>query len=151
MLATSAPKCFRNAFSKHAAPPLTWTIMKHQQRGITSNNDHSTSKIPDFSKYSSKGHPRSNQVFSYFMAGSLGLASAVGAKATVQGMVCVRSSWNFLMADWRRQIQIFWWTCPPLPMFWRRPRWRWALGRSPKAKMHVPCWNLNHFRGGILS
>ena len=108
MLATSAPKCFRNAFSRHAAPPLTWTIMKHQQRGITSNNDHSTSKIPDFSKYSPKGHPRSNQVFSYFMAGSLGLASAVGAKATVQGMVCVRSSWNFLMADWRRQIQIFW-------------------------------------------
>ena len=45
----------------------------------------STLKIPNFSKYSSKKSPRSNQVFSYFMAGSLGLASAVGAKATVQG------------------------------------------------------------------
>ncbi|KAA8650376.1 hypothetical protein EYZ11_000720 [Aspergillus tanneri] len=43
-----------------------------------------TTKIPDFSKYSSKKSARSNQVFSYFMAGSLGLASAVGAKATVQ-------------------------------------------------------------------
>lgn len=45
----------------------------------------STYKIPDFSKYSSKKSPRSNQVFSYFMAGTMGLASAVGAKATVQG------------------------------------------------------------------
>lgn len=97
MLPTFAPKCFRNAFNRHTAP----TIIRHQQRGAsnenkppsknssiftTSNNDRSTLKIPDFSKYSSKGNPRSNQVFSYFMAGSLGLASAVGAKATVQGM-----------------------------------------------------------------
>ncbi|KAJ5832803.1 cytochrome b-c1 complex subunit Rieske [Penicillium riverlandense] len=44
----------------------------------------STLKIPNFGKYSSNKSPRSNQVFSYFMAGSLGLASAVGAKATVQ-------------------------------------------------------------------
>jgi ubiquinol-cytochrome c reductase iron-sulfur subunit len=44
-----------------------------------------TLKVPDFSKYSSKKAPRSNQVFSYFVAGTMGLASAVGAKATVQG------------------------------------------------------------------
>ena len=48
----------------------------------------STLKIPDFSKYSNKKSPRSNQVFSYFMAGTMGLASAVGAKATVQGRFC---------------------------------------------------------------
>lgn len=103
MLPTFAPKCFRSTFSRHTAlPPLTLTtIFRHQKRGAsnennppskkgstftTSNNDRSTLKIPDFSKYSSKGNPRSNQVFSYFMAGSLGLASAVGAKATVQGI-----------------------------------------------------------------
>lgn len=45
----------------------------------------STLKIPSFSKYASNKPPRSNQVFSYFMAGALGLGSAVGAKATVQG------------------------------------------------------------------
>lgn len=45
----------------------------------------STVKIPDFSKYQTKKSPRSNQVFSYFMAGTMGLATAVGAKATVQG------------------------------------------------------------------
>lgn len=27
-------------------------------------------------------------------------------------------------------------------MFWRRLRWRWALGRSLKAKMYVPFWKL---------
>lgn len=64
-----------------------------QQRGVASSFDspfgpaskESTYKIPDFSKYQSKKSPRSNQVFSYFMAGTMGLASAVGAKATVQG------------------------------------------------------------------
>ena len=64
-----------------------------QQRGVASSFDSpfgpaskdSTYKIPDFSKYQSKKSPRSNQVFSYFMAGTMGLASAVGAKATVQG------------------------------------------------------------------
>lgn len=107
MLPMSAPKCFRNAFNRHTAlPPLTLTtIIRHQKRGAsnenkppsknsstftTSNNDRSTLKIPDFSKYSSRGNPRSNQVFSYFMAGSLGLASAVGAKATVQGIYGLR-------------------------------------------------------------
>jgi hypothetical protein len=50
-----------------------------------STDSGSTLKIPDFSKYSSKGSPRGNQVFSYFVAGTMGLVSAVGAKATVQG------------------------------------------------------------------
>lgn len=48
----------------------------------------STLKIPDFKKYQTKKSPRSNQVFSYFMAGTMGLATAVGAKATVQGKYC---------------------------------------------------------------
>ncbi|KAL2703966.1 hypothetical protein AAEP93_005037 [Penicillium crustosum] len=52
----------------------------------SANERGSTLKIPNFSKYKSNKSPRSNQVFSYFMAGSLGLASAVGAKATVQEM-----------------------------------------------------------------
>lgn len=51
----------------------------------SANERGSTVKIPNFSKYSSGSSPRSNQVFSYFMAGTMGLASAVGAKATVQG------------------------------------------------------------------
>jgi hypothetical protein len=47
---------------------------------------HRTTKIPDFSKYRvPAGTARKNQVFSYFMVGTLGALSAAGAKATVQG------------------------------------------------------------------
>lgn len=45
----------------------------------------STLKIPNFKKYTSKSSPTTNKVFSYFVAGTMGLGSAVGAKATVQG------------------------------------------------------------------
>lgn len=109
MLPVSAPKCFQNAFNRHTAPALTLTTIRQQQRRVSNenkppskstfvssnnDNDRSTLEIPDFSKYSSKRNPRSNQIFSYFMAGSLGLTSAIGAKATVQGKTHIqRSLW----------------------------------------------------------
>ena len=55
----------------------------------SANERGSTLNVPNFSKYQSKSSPRSNQVFSYFMAGTMGLATAVGAKATVQGRFSV--------------------------------------------------------------
>ncbi|PLB35206.1 ubiquinol--cytochrome-c reductase catalytic subunit RIP1 [Aspergillus candidus] len=64
----------------------------------------STLKIPNFSKYSSKKSPRSNQVFSYFMAGSLGLASAVGAKATVQDFLVNMSASADVLAQAKVEI-----------------------------------------------
>jgi ubiquinol-cytochrome c reductase iron-sulfur subunit len=45
----------------------------------------STYKIPKFTKYASPNPATNNKVFSYFMAGTLGMLSAVGAKATVHG------------------------------------------------------------------
>ncbi|KAI5846029.1 ubiquinol-cytochrome c reductase [Tricharina praecox] len=45
---------------------------------------HQTTKIPDFSKYRSSTGTRGNQVFGYFMVGTMGALSAAGAKATVQ-------------------------------------------------------------------
>jgi ubiquinol-cytochrome c reductase iron-sulfur subunit len=51
-----------------------------------SHETSSTLKIPSFGKYASKSSPTTNKVFGYFVAGTMGLASAVGAKATVQGM-----------------------------------------------------------------
>ncbi|PWY79288.1 ubiquinol-cytochrome c reductase iron-sulfur subunit mitochondrial precursor [Aspergillus heteromorphus CBS 117.55] len=60
--------------------------------------------IPDFSKYASKKSPRSNQVFSYFMAGSLGLASAVGAKATVQDFLVNMSASADVLAQAKVEI-----------------------------------------------
>lgn len=74
----------------------------------SANERGSTLKIPNFSKYKSNNSPRSNQVFSYFMAGSLGLATAVGAKATVQGRFLrtprIRKRWETTMA-WNTGIE----------------------------------------------
>lgn len=137
MLFVCAPKCFRiNTLYRHTAPALatTTTIRCHQRRRLSSNEgkpppksafassneDRSTLKIPDFSKHAFKGNPRSNQTFSYFMAGSLGLVSAVGAKATVQGEThypLISTPWckgwmtdvlrsAMPMANWPFQIQI---------------------------------------------
>jgi hypothetical protein len=44
-----------------------------------------SSRVPDFSKYMSKGKGSSNALISYFMVGTLGAISAAGAKSTVQG------------------------------------------------------------------
>jgi ubiquinol-cytochrome c reductase iron-sulfur subunit len=43
-----------------------------------------SSRVPDFSKYMSKGKGNSNALISYFMVGTLGAISAAGAKSTVQ-------------------------------------------------------------------
>lgn len=43
------------------------------------------SSIPDFSKYMSKGSAGTNQLFGYFMVGTMGAITAAGAKSTVQG------------------------------------------------------------------
>ncbi|KAL3446227.1 Rieske [2Fe-2S] iron-sulfur domain-containing protein [Aspergillus insuetus] len=63
-----------------------------------------TTKIPDFSKYASKKGPRSNQVFSYFVAGTMGLASAVGAKATVQDFLVNMSASADVLAQAKVEI-----------------------------------------------
>ncbi|KAF1816907.1 ubiquinol-cytochrome c reductase-like protein iron-sulfur subunit [Eremomyces bilateralis CBS 781.70] len=51
-------------------------------RGVGNQHDHTT-KIPDFSKYRSKSSEGGNKVFSYFMVGSMGALTAMGAKSTV--------------------------------------------------------------------
>jgi ubiquinol-cytochrome c reductase iron-sulfur subunit len=44
-----------------------------------------TTKIPSFKKYRTSGGETGNKVFQYFMVGTMGAISALGAKATVQG------------------------------------------------------------------
>lgn len=86
------------ACAKKQLPATRAVIASCQQRNVSDaskssfdspfsrgTEGRSTLNIPDFSKYTSKSSPRSNQVFSYFVAGTMGLVSAVGAKATVQG------------------------------------------------------------------
>lgn len=45
----------------------------------------SSTKIPSFAAYRSRGGEDSMKIFSYFMVGTMGALSAMGAKATVQG------------------------------------------------------------------
>lgn len=45
-----------------------------------------TTKIPSFAAYRNKGGETGPKVFQYFMVGTMGALSALGAKATVQGM-----------------------------------------------------------------
>jgi len=71
-----------------------------------SHDSSSTLKIPDFSKYASKSSPTSNKVFSYFVAGSLGLASAVGAKATVQDFLVNMSASADVLAQAKVEVAL---------------------------------------------
>lgn len=84
-------------------------IAAGQQRGVAnagaksafespfgSSEEGSTLRIPNFKKYKSNASPSTNKVFSYFVAGTMGLGSAVGAKATVQGTLAtsVNAYWQ---------------------------------------------------------
>ena len=53
-------------------------------RGTSNHKD--TTHIPDFKKYRNTGGETQNKVFQYFMVGTFGAVTALGAKATVQGM-----------------------------------------------------------------
>ena len=55
-------------------------------------DDNSTTKIPSFANYMSKKGETSNKTFQYFMVGGMGLLTAAGAKATVQGRMEVMES-----------------------------------------------------------
>lgn len=45
-----------------------------------------TTNIPSFGKYKSTQNEVTNRVFQYFMVGTFGALTAMGAKATVQGL-----------------------------------------------------------------
>jgi ubiquinol-cytochrome c reductase iron-sulfur subunit len=75
-----------------------------------------STKIPSFAAYRSKGGETGPKVFQYFMVGSMGALSALGAKATVQGMTTLHrhslhtdcrawdlektGSWNLWHSNW---------------------------------------------------
>lgn len=72
----------RRARTSEAAPTSSFDSPFGGSHGGASS---ASAKMPSFGKYASNRKGHSNQVFSYFMAGGMGLISAVGAKATVQG------------------------------------------------------------------
>lgn len=52
-------------------------------RGTSNHRD--TTAIPSFKKYRNTGGENSTKLFQYFMVGTFGAITALGAKATVQG------------------------------------------------------------------
>ena len=64
-------------------------------------NDNPSTKVPSFGKYMSKRGETSNKTFSYFMVGAMGLLSAAGAKATVQGRVTQSHADGDYGSNWR--------------------------------------------------
>ena len=89
-LASTSASLLRTCARQHTTARAAAAVVscQHQRRGAAKSSFESpftSAKIPDFSHYASKSSPKSNQVFSYFVAGTMGLVSAAGAKATVQG------------------------------------------------------------------
>ena len=106
--------CARQQLPSHIARSA---IAAGQQRGVASKSSsfespfgHSdetdTLKIPNFKKYTSKASPSTNKVFSYFVAGTMGLGSAVGAKATVQGTSILSSIDGFGLVNAFRGLHV---------------------------------------------
>lgn len=93
-LATASRLCVRSAaVAKPAVRALSSTAVRQADApapGAASytspfKGESKANKIPDFSKYISKGSETSNKLFSYFMVGTMGAITAAGAKSTVQG------------------------------------------------------------------
>lgn len=112
--------------SRLAAPSLTASQSEPQRRlaSTTTAGETSTSsfdspfgkskdsatdfdKIPNFKAYMSKRGEGTNRVFQYFMVGSMGLLSAAGAKATVQGTSDYLRALRLRLgrASWRKTIK----------------------------------------------
>ncbi|KAH0541305.1 hsp70 nucleotide exchange factor fes1 [Glutinoglossum americanum] len=73
-------------------------------RGLGASS--STMKIPDFGHYKSNRSQDSNKVFSYFMAGTLGVLSAAGAKATIQDFLVNMSASADILAMAKVEVDL---------------------------------------------
>ncbi|RMZ92474.1 hypothetical protein DV736_g279, partial [Chaetothyriales sp. CBS 134916] len=65
-----------------------------------------TTKIPSFKAYRSKAAEVSNRTFQYFMVGTMGLLTAVGAKATVQDFLVNMSASADVLAQAKVEVDL---------------------------------------------
>ncbi|KAF8461406.1 Rieske [2Fe-2S] iron-sulfur domain-containing protein [Kalaharituber pfeilii] len=80
--AAAVTTSIRHQQCRHAGTAADWD--DGYRSPFTSSGARATTAIPDFSKYKSSSNEMGNKVFGYFMAGTMGVLSAAGAKATVQ-------------------------------------------------------------------
>ncbi len=71
---------------------LAVSITQYQTRLQHSTANASTTIIPDFSNYRNSSDPNSSRTFTYFLVGTTGLVTAVGAKATVTDFLSTMSA-----------------------------------------------------------
>ena len=105
-LSTHSRTLLRIRSRQHIPVPITQCLFQQQRRTkasaveertgeydktpqfdspFRSRDNNPTTKIPSFANYMSKKGETSNKTFQYFMVGAMGLLTAAGAKATVQG------------------------------------------------------------------
>ncbi|KAE9979857.1 hypothetical protein BLS_009410 [Venturia inaequalis] len=65
-----------------------------------------TTKIPSFKKYRTSGGETGNKVFQYFMVGTMGAISALGAKATVQDFLVNMSASADVLAQAKVEVDL---------------------------------------------
>ncbi|KAI4812161.1 ubiquinol-cytochrome c r, partial [Aureobasidium sp. EXF-8846] len=73
-------------------------------RGTSNHKD--TTHIPDFKKYRNSGGETQNKVFQYFMVGTMGAITALGAKATVQDFLVNMSASADVLAQAKVEIDL---------------------------------------------
>jgi ubiquinol-cytochrome c reductase iron-sulfur subunit len=90
-LANSA-RAVARSWTAHQMPAARAGVTAMQTRNASASSFDSpfkgsadSTKIPSFAAYRNKNGEQSTKVFQYFMVGTMGALSALGAKATVQG------------------------------------------------------------------
>lgn len=102
-LRTTLPTALRSVSTRALAATNTAVVNQRRYENTAASDDgyrspfagagaRATTKIPDFSKYRSSSDGSTNKVFGYFMAGTLGVLSAAGAKATIQDFLVTMSA-----------------------------------------------------------
>ena len=78
--------------ARQQVPAIRSSVAAMQQRNSSysspfrgTSNHTDTTAIPSFKKYRNAGGETSPKLFQYFMVGTFGAITAMGAKATVQG------------------------------------------------------------------
>lgn len=100
---TTSSSAIARTWTRHALPTASRAsvaaLPTQQRRSVTEvstgssfdspfkgiGSSEKTTSIPSFAKYKSSAGEERNKVFQYFMAGTFGAVTALGAKATVQG------------------------------------------------------------------
>lgn len=88
---TTSTRAIARSWTAHPLPAARAAALQTRSASASSfdspfKGNHDSTKVPSFAAYRNKGGETGPKVFQYFMVGTMGALSALGAKATVQGM-----------------------------------------------------------------